>query len=107
MLVPIIGLLLIMFSKELIIINDGTIINVVFISLLLVFIIQVSFLKETFESVRAIEQSTIKENLLIIKSLQEMNLNVSYLLVNSDLLLNTIDLPNTSNDDTLYEKHDT
>jgi hypothetical protein len=100
MLITIIGLLLVMFSKEFIIINDGTIINVVFISLLLVFIMQFSFLKENFEFVRSTEQLTIKENLLIIKSLQEMNLNVSYLLINSDLLLNTIDFPTNDKNDT-------
>jgi hypothetical protein len=52
---PIIGILSIMFCKELIIINDGIVINLMFVSLLMLLIFSFSVVKDACDSLRFTE----------------------------------------------------
>lgn len=74
----VLGLFIILFSKEYIVINSELIIYLTFLSITVLFVNMFSFLKNTFNSIRITEQEALNASSLNLK--QEL-INVQIMLI--------------------------
>lgn len=88
---PFIGLLIIIFSKELIIINDNLLINLMFLALLILFVKIFTALKETFDSLRLTDVMSFVKTFVREVAVYQTAFSNLCLLVRRDLqLLNNL-----------------